>query len=149
MLAWYYTERHPAMVKRLVLSGLPAPNVWALPGGDTQDGPPEDIDRAKTFEERGRANRALADRVVARCEQVTSQTVASYDSAPPPWRLYALTNPVLFFPDNRFGRPFVDAVRNPEVVASFTFVVGGGHDPWLFWPDEFFGVVNAFLAEPP
>lgn len=149
MLAWYYTERHPASVKGLVLSGLAAPSVWTLPGGEASDGPPEDIDRVRTFEERSRANRALADRVVGRCEQVRTETVASYSSAPPPWRLYTLTNPVLFFPDNRFGRPFGDAVEDPEIVASFTFVVGGGHDPWLFSPDEFFRVVDGFLTEPP
>jgi pimeloyl-ACP methyl ester carboxylesterase len=148
MLAWYYTERHPSSVERLVLSGLPAPDVWTLPGGETRNGPPVDIDRAKTFEERERAGRALAGRMVGSCEDVRSGTIASYGNAPSPWRLYDLTNPVLFFPDNRFGRAFGDAVEDPEIVASFTFVVGGGHDPWFFWPDEFFGIVEAFLGEP-
>lgn len=144
-LAWYYADSRPADVAALVLSGLPAPRVWSLPGGGTGSGPPQDIDWVRTREERDRAAEALQERLAEECDDVRSATVASLENTPAAWRLYELTTPILFFPDNRFGRTFTDAVQDPEVHGPSAVVVGGGHDPWYFWPEEFFGLVEKFL----
>lgn len=145
MLATYYAEAHPEDLSALVLSGMNAPNVWTRPGSDEVVGPLPDLDPSRARRDWRESQTRLSSRMQV-CPSVQKQTVSSFDDVPESSRLYEVAVPVLFFPDNRFGREFEEAAASPEEAGQFWTVVGGGHDPWYTHTEAFFAAVKHFLG---
>lgn len=174
-LALLYAHAHPERVRALVLSGVVPWRYGFLdppPVGEAGGLHPE---RARTPAERERlyrleeseAHRKRAEiekmakdlRAATRdmkaiekrltvCWEVYPVTIASFADLPPRESLAALAVPVLLVRGGRYdhlpdGAPALAEVLPHAVVRT---IPDAGHDPWFSQPEEFFGLVGAFLS---